>query len=72
MNIPAGFEVLPKDVLRIIISFCPHDCWNLNKYFRALSYEVLPLEEKQQALDHAAKRGYLEMLINLLVIITVL
>ena len=72
MNVPSGlglFRELPKEVLRIIVSFNPHQFWNLSKYFHSLSYQVLPLKEKRKALNHAAKGGYLDMLNNLLVTI---
>jgi len=63
------FEGLPKDIHRVIVSIDPLQFWNVNKYFRAISYELLPLNEKQKALWHAARKGYLDMLSHLLVII---
>ena len=60
---------LPRDVLLIIISFCPHSCWSLNKYCRSVAYEFLTLQEKHKALLHAATNGYLEMLSNILEVI---
>jgi len=66
MDIPSElgvFRIFPREILAIIISFCPRDCWNLNKYFRILSYAILPFEEKQRAFLHACSTcGYLELL----------
>jgi len=66
------FGVFPKDIIRYLISFVPHNCWSLNKWFRSISYEFLPLQEKQIALRHAAERGYLEMLVHILEVIFLL
>jgi len=56
------FQIFPKEILRIIISFCPHKCWRLNKYFRSVSLDVLPIKEKFSAMTYAATRGYLALL----------
>lgn len=62
----ALMSIYPHEVVALIVSWCPYDCWILNKYFRNIALQVLPLDKKHRALRYAAREGYLEMLTQLM------
>ena len=61
------FQPVPKEVIGHIITFYPRSWLGVNKYFRALSLQVLSLEVKHEVLIHCCKRGYMELLKKMLV-----
>jgi len=62
-----SFHSIPKDVLAHLISFNVYPWMELNKYFRGVSLNLLPLEKKRFVFKLCCERGYLDLLQEILV-----
>lgn len=62
MNTLLGkFDIIPRDVLKIIVSKNHHSFWCLNKYFRELSCRLLRPDVQFRVLYNASGSGALDL-----------
>ena len=60
-------QQIPKDVIGYIITFYPYSWLSVNKYFRSVSLQVLPLEDKEKVMRCCCIWGYLDLLNQIMV-----
>ena len=58
----SNIQLIPKDVLVYIITFYPYPWLSISRYFRSISLQVLPLDDKYKAVQHCCRQGYLDLL----------
>ena len=60
-------QQIPKDVIGYIITFYPYSWLNVSKYFRSVSLQVLPLDDKYKVILYCCQEGYLDLLNQIMV-----
>lgn len=56
------FDIFPKEILEIIVSYSPSRFWSLNKYFRTLSCHLLNPKPKKYMLLRSSSAGNLDLI----------
>ena len=60
-------QQIPKDVIGCIITFYPYSWLSVSKYFRSVSLQVLPLDDKHKVMHHCCEGGFLDLLNQIMV-----